>query len=238
MTKCKIYAHRGLSGRLPENTIIAFEAAMRSVADGIELDVQLSKDGVPVVIHDETLERLSNYSGYVKDYNLQELKKIDIGSWFDKKYGKETIPTLEEYLFLVKEWSGITNIELKNSIVDYPGMEEKVSELLKKTKLEDKVLISGFNWASLEKFKAISPNVKIGVLYNKGAAITTSECIKLGAYSVHPNQNDVTAELVRNFAEIRIPVITYTVNSKERLMELVKMGVSGIFTDYADELAL
>ena len=126
MKQAKIFAHRGASGYAPENTLEAFALAQQQGADGIELDVQLSKDGVPVVFHDESLKRVSGHAGMIKDFTLEELKRIPVSNGF-AQYPEARIPTLEEALNLVKPGSMEINIELKTGIFWYPEIEEKTA---------------------------------------------------------------------------------------------------------------
>ena len=128
-------AHRGYSGKFDENTMIAFRKAIEYRADGIETDVQLSKDNVPVIIHDETLDRTTDGRGYVKDYTLAELKR------FRTKSGEE-IPTLKELLELVVDSNlEVLNLELKNSIFPYEGLEEKVLKMIYNYNLKERIII-------------------------------------------------------------------------------------------------
>ena len=129
----KLFAHRGVSGEAPENTLAALKAAAESGAHGIELDVQLTKDAQIVVIHDETIDRTTNGTGYVKDMTWEQLRTYDAGSWFHPSFKGESIPSLEEVLDVVTAHheSMIINIELKNDQIDYPQLEEKVLDLLK-----------------------------------------------------------------------------------------------------------
>jgi hypothetical protein len=121
MPKPLIIAHRGASAYAPENTLAAFKKAIDLGADGIELDVHLSKDGEVVVIHDRTIDRTSNGKGQVAEMSLKELKALDFGSWFSDEYQKESIPLLREVLELLKDWNGLLNIELKqNGLERYP----------------------------------------------------------------------------------------------------------------------
>ena len=141
----EIFAHRGASGYAPENTMDAFKLAVKQGAEGIELDVQLSKDGIPVVIHDETIDRVTNGHGYVKDYTLEELKNFTIMKGKYQEYEHSKIPTLEEVLVYAKKENLTVNIELKTGIYWYPEIEEKTVDLVKKTKMEDLVIYSSFN---------------------------------------------------------------------------------------------
>ena len=130
MNRTEVFAHRGASGYAPENTLEAFQLAIKQGADGIELDVQLSKDGVPVVIHDETVDRVTGQTGFVKDFTLQELKDMVVLGERFTAYPDARIPTLREVLDAVRP-SGIeVNIELKTGIIWYPEIEKKVAAIV------------------------------------------------------------------------------------------------------------
>lgn len=183
----KIWAHRGCSQRYPENTLLAFEkAADLKELVGIELDVQLTKDGEIVVIHDERVDRITDGIGYVRDYTLTELKKLKISAG-TKRY--ETIPTMEEVLDLLENRirAGFKlNIELKNSIYPYKGIEEKITELIEKRVGEESVLYSSFYALCLNRVKKLAPKAEIGVLDHK-----VSDCLfkvkgGCGADALHP----------------------------------------------------
>lgn len=183
----KIWAHRGCSQRYPENTLLAFEkAAKLDGLAGIELDIQLTKDGELVVIHDERVDRTTEGIGCVKEYTLSELKKLHI---YADSNPSQVIPTMIEVFDLLQERikDGLKiNIELKNSIYPYEGMEEKIVELVGRYGLEDKVVYSSFNALSLEKIHALDSQAEIGILDTK-----VSDCLyKLkggcGAQALHP----------------------------------------------------
>ena len=125
-----IYAHRGFSALYPENTMLAFRKAAMAGADGIELDVHLSKDGEVMIIHDEKLGRTCGLDGVVSDYTRTELEKINAGKTKDERFGFTPIPSLDEYLEFAKEEGIVTNIELKTAPVSYPDIEEKVLALV------------------------------------------------------------------------------------------------------------
>lgn len=182
----KIWAHRGCSQRYPENTLLAFEKATE-VANltGIELDIQLAKDGQLVVIHDERVDRTTEGIGFVKDYTLPELKKLHI---YAGEYPSQTIPTMEEVLDLTEQRckTGMKlNIELKTNVYAYPGIEEKIVELIYKKGLQENIVYSSFYTLSLEKIRQLDSRAEIGILDNR-----VSECMfKLkgcGANALHP----------------------------------------------------
>ncbi len=201
----KIWAHRGCSYQYPENTLPAFEAACKlpGIA-GIELDIQLTKDGQIVVFHDETLDRLMDTSGNLRDYSLSELKQMGFKSWENgKRIQGETvdeipsIPTMEEVLELVRPYaqkSGIRiNIELKNSMVPYEGMEEKILDMVKRFGMEPYVLYSSFSGESLRKLKGLDNTIETGILQ-----WDVKECLHLAQNlqvdALHPNVDSVTED--------------------------------------------
>ena len=159
--KTKVWAHRGASGYAPENTLDAFQKAVEMGADGIELDVQMTKDGELVVIHDETIDRVSNGKGWVKDYTYEELKKFN----FNKthlEYTKEEIPTLEQVYLLIKPTNLTINVEIKTGIVFYPGIEGRVLELTERLGMKERVIYSSFNHYTIRKIKESDSQAKTG----------------------------------------------------------------------------
>lgn len=198
----KIWAHRGCSQIYPENTLLAFEkAAAISGLEGIELDIQLTKDGELVVIHDERVDRTTEGIGFVREYTLAQLKRLHI--YADVNPSQE-IPTMKEVLELLapsmREGLRI-NIELKNSVYPYEGMEEKIVELIDTYGLQKNIVYSSFNALSLEKIHMIEPQTEIGILDRK-----VSDCLyKLkggcGAQALHPYWQafDLQAERLQGY---------------------------------------
>ena len=139
------------SGKYPENTMLAFQKAYEAGCDGIELDVHLTKDNVMVIIHDEDIKRTTNGSGLVKDFTFEELRKFDASASFVGQYGFNPIPSFEEYVAWVKDLDIITNIEIKNGVYYYEGLEEALIDIVRKNHLEDKIIFSSFNNASVMK---------------------------------------------------------------------------------------
>ena len=135
----KVYAHRGYSGKYPENTMLAFRKAAETGCDGIELDVQLTKDGKIVVIHDETVDRTTTGTGRVKDYTYEELIKLDAAKLFGGKYGFCPIPSFEEYCQWAAGQDLVTNIEIKTGVYYYEGLEEKTVESRDEKQLDEKI---------------------------------------------------------------------------------------------------
>lgn len=230
-------AHRGYSGRFDENTILAFKKAIEYNADGIETDVQLSKDGIPVIIHDETLDRTTNGSGWVKDYTLVQLKE------FFTPMG-EKIPTLEELLSLVsKSDIKVLNLELKNSIIEYKGLEEKVLSLIEKYKIKSKVIISSFNHMSLIKIRNIEnvqgqkSKIKLGALTNSTLANVDKYLKEIDVECYHPYYKSI---LNQDYSSVivnaGIEINPYTVNTEEDFEAVIKSGVTCIITNEVEKL--
>lgn len=232
-------AHRGASAYAPENTMAAFEKAVEMGADYIEVDVQMSRDGVPVIFHDDTLERTTNGEGSLSVYTLEELKSLDAGSWFDKEFAGETIPTLDEVL---AAYGGRIKIlvELKSPEL-YPGIEEKVVEALKKHHLvnpgSDDIIIQSFNHASVMKSKQLLPEIPHGVLVGKDwKNVSDRQLEEFASYAdyFHPNLNIVTSELVDRVHQTGMTINPYTITKKSEAKKLYDLGVDGLITDYPE----
>lgn len=199
----KIWAHRGCSQRYPENTLLAFEKAISlEKLTGIELDIQLSKDGHLVVIHDERVDRTTEAIGFVRDYTLAELKKLHI---YADDNPIQTIPTMEEVLDLLETRlkSGLKlNIELKNSIYPYEGMEEKIVELVHRKGMQDSIVYSTFYAKSLARLKKLDEKSELGILDMKASDCFFKAKGGCGAVALHPYWKaiDLTKEELKGYA--------------------------------------
>jgi len=232
--KTKVWAHRGASAYAPENTIAAFELAMKQGADGIELDVQLSKDGELVVIHDETIHRVSNGTGHVKDYTLEELKKFNYNKVFPQ-YERADIPTLQEVYELIYPTKLTINVELKTSIVFYEGIEEKLIKLSKKMDMENRILYSSFNHYSLMKLKEIAPETKIGILFANEFINIPEYGVNIGAYALHPALYALQVPgFIKECKDKKLALHVWTVDEEEQMKLLVGNEVGAIITNKPD----
>ncbi len=231
----RVFAHRGYSGRYPENTMEAFRGAYEAGADGIELDVQLSKDGQIVIIHDETLDRTTTGKGYVKDHTLAELKLLDAS------YGRGAeirIPGFEEYCEWVKDTQLVTNVELKTSIVYYKDIEEKTAEMVKAFHLEDRVIFSSFNHLSVVRMKQLLPECPVGALVEHDDLQNAGYyCRKYGFEYYHPDGSLFTKENAENCREHGVGVNVWTVNDLKMYENMREWGVDGVITNYPKYLA-
>jgi len=231
------FAHRGASGYAPENTMAAFVKAVQLGANAIETDVQMTKDGQLVLIHDETLRRTAGIDGWVKDYTLAELKELDFGGWYGESYRDERIPTLGELLDFAKEHDLYLNVELKNGVVPYPELELRTAELIRKAGMIDRVIISSFNHYSLVLMKQLAPDIQTAILYMEGLYEPWAYAKRVGASALHPIYLAVTKEWVTQAREAGIRYHPFTVNGEAEMAALLQAGVDGIITDYPDRLA-
>lgn len=229
-----IFAHRGASAYAPENTRAAFQKALDLQAGGIELDVHLTLDDWLVVTHDEKIDRTSNGSGWIKDMTLDELKKMDFGSWFSSDFAGEKIMTLEEVLIFLQGWEGILNIELKSGPIFYEGIEAKVIQLLHQYNMVEHSIISSFNHYSLHTVKELDSKIKIGLLYTAGLFEPWEYAKTLGAEAIHPHYYSIQPPIVKGCKEHGIMMNPYTVDKPEYIRLLTLAGVDGIITNVPD----
>lgn len=236
-----VIAHRGASAYYPENTMAAFKGAVEMNSEMIELDVMLSKDGIPVVFHDAILDDHTDGTGKLEDYTLSELRELDAGSWFDPSFAGEKIPTLKEVLAFASGKIAL-NIEIKTEAVsDNPGggVEEKSLELVRKYGMEDHVLFSSFDYRSIAHIKALDPDMPAAILYEKSqsAKRLPSELLsRYGADAFNCSYRELNTKRYRDIRKNNIPVFIYTVDKPSQMRKLLKMNVTGIFTNKPDVL--
>ena len=232
----KVFAHRGASGYAPENTIVAIKKAIEMKADGIEIDIQLTKDGKIVVMHDWKVDRTTTGRGYVYELDYDYIKTLDAGQWFTKDFIGETVPTLEEVLDILPK-DMMLNIEIKDTARHHTNIEEKMLEVLKKypDKFEN-IIVSSFHHDKIKKRQKLEPKLKLALL-------TDSEFIEiekylssngLSSYSYHPEINLISKEDVEKLHDSGVKIFVWTVNKEEDLNYLVKLGVDGVITNYPD----
>ena len=232
--KTLIWAHRGASGYAPENTIPAFKLACLQRADGIELDIHLTKDGHLVVAHDETIDRCSNGTGRIADKTLKELLKYDFSNHMSD-YHNTRIPTLEEVLLQAKGSGMTVNIEIKTGVVDYKGIEEKALNMVHKLGMSKRVIFSSFNHFSLQKLKQIDNTMPIGLLYSEGMVDPHIYAQYIGAQAIHPFYYNLAAPCIKKkCSESGILINPWTVDSEEHLGWMFKEGVNAVITNYPD----
>lgn len=229
----KVYAHRGYSGKYPENTMLAFQEASLTGCDGIELDVQLTKDGQVVIIHDETLDRTTDGTGFVRDYTLEELKRFNAAASWNGVHGFQAIPSFEEYCQWVQPLALVTDIEIKSGNYYYEGLEEKTLALIWKYGLERKVFFSSFNHLSIALLRHLAPGIPCGALIRKtGLGNAGHFCERFGFQYCHPSWEGLTREDVENCREHGVAVNVWTVADMGVLENLNEWNCEGVITNY------
>lgn len=228
-----LFAHRGASAYAPENTLAAFELALRQEADAVELDAKLCADGSVVVIHDQTVKRTTDGNGRVAQLSLAQLKELDAGSHFDPAFRGERIPSLDEVLESLGKRTFI-NIELTNYASVLDDLPIKTAQLVQRHNLAGSVMFSSFNPVALLRARRQLPQVPIALLALPGGSgtLARSGLGRLLFYqALHPEKGDVTPELVSTSHRRGCLVNVYTVNLAEDMQQLFSMQVDGIFTD-------
>lgn len=236
-----VIAHRGASFYAPENTHSAFKLAIEMKAEMIELDVSLSKDGVPVVVHDETVDRTTNGKGLVSNFTLRELKNLETGSWFSDKYSGEPFPTLSEVLDYTKDKISV-NIEIKTEAVTdelKDGIIEKALHIVEKAGVGDQVIFSSFDYRVMEHLEKLAPEMPKAILYEKSQSgdMKPSELVakyKVNAFNCSHRQ--LSDEWIEDLKTNNIPFFIYTVNDEKLMKTIIEKGATGIFSDKPDLL--
>jgi glycerophosphoryl diester phosphodiesterase len=216
-------AHRGWSSRAPENTMAAIRLAIADPdVEWIEIDVQLSKDHIPVVIHDYTLRRTTNGKGDVKSKTAAELMSLDAGNWFSQKYQGETIPTLEQVL---KEAVGYCklNIELKTDGIRYPMIEEKVLACIQAYHAEKEVVITSFHEGSLFRMRKLSSQIRTGLIIDNWRNTLPKELKELGSDFLSIGYSRLNKERVELLKSAEIQVMAWTINEKRAIRKVAEL---------------
>lgn len=230
----KVWGHRGASGYAPENTLEAFALAASQGADGVELDVHLTRDGEVVVTHDEEISRVSSGSGLVRELTLSELKRLSFNRTHPECEGAR-IPTLREVYELLLPLGLTVNVELKNSRYLYPGLEEACIDLAARMGMTDRVLYSSFNHYSLRRVMEIDPSLPCGLLYDATLIAPWDYARALGAKALHPHYSALVYEDSCEAAHRRgVLVHPWTVNAQADMRLCLARGADAIITNYPD----
>ncbi len=230
--------HRGASAYAPENTLAAFNLALDMGADGVELDVTLTKDGVPVIIHDDTVDRTTDGHGPIQQMTLAQVKCLDAGSKFDPKFAGERIPTLAQALKGVGQ-RGIVNIELKGMSKKDDGLEKAVLAVIEDCRMADRVLLSSFNPFALRRMAALDPRLPRGLLYGSDQSIYYRRAWLrplARPTALHPQSTMIDRPFMLWARGKGYEVNTWTVNEPEEMQRLFRLGVNGFITNKPDVL--
>jgi glycerophosphoryl diester phosphodiesterase len=226
-----VFGHRGASYDAPENTLAAFRLAQEFGADGIELDTSLSRDGVPVVIHDLILDKTTNGTGLVRNLDLKQIRLLDAGSKFSVQFNGEQVPTLDE-VFATLDNKVLLNIELKSVTLRADGLEQAVLDVIRHHKAEQRVIVSSFNPFALRCFRALAADVPIGFLYSPAEpAYLRWLMIGLRYEAQHPQQTMIDSKYMRWAKRRGYRVNAWTVDDPLRITQLRDLGVDGIITN-------
>lgn len=231
LTPPYIFAHRGASAYAPENTLSAFELAVKQGAQAIEFDVKLTSDRQVVIHHDRTLDRTTNGAGEIWKMPLAALRELDAGKWFSAEFHGEKIPTLDETFAAVGQKIFI-NVELTNYATPSDGLVDEVVKLVRKHNLETRIMFSSFSAWNLGRAKRLLPTVPCGYLLDGGAPLKKrleGKFIKLEAE--HPWLEDATPETVTKAHRTGRRMHVWTINAADEMRRMRSMNVDGIFTD-------
>ncbi|MFQ3854110.1 glycerophosphodiester phosphodiesterase [Staphylococcus parequorum] len=237
--KLILVAHRGIATYFPENTMIAFKAALISNIDILEIDIHRTLDNQLVVIHDDSIDRTSNGSGKIKDMTLAALQQFDYGITKDKQFEGETLPTLDEVIKLIQDYPQKLLIELKQP-QNYPEIENELIDALNAWNLpKNKVIIQSFNQKSMKKIFDMNEGYELGVLISKKKywyKLPPFKSIAAYANYVNPNYALVTEKFLKSAHQYRLSVMPYTVNEHEQAKSLQKLGVDGLISDNQNDI--
>lgn len=236
----KIIAHRGASGKYPQNTMLAFRKAFEEGADMIETDVRKTKDGKLVILHDNHFGNVSDLpktSPIVTENNYDDIKDIDISSKYHPELPVQHIPLLSDLLEFVKETGIEVNIEIKPNPYRDDGMEYDIHDMVTRYGVQDKILYSSFDHIMLDNIKRKDPTAKIALLYSNAIYNVWDYALGIKADAVHPEcKLELLKGDTKKCLDAGIDVNVWTVNSVHDAAELVKRGVTGLITNFPKEI--
>jgi len=241
-----IIAHRGASSHAPENTLAAFRAAIDSGADGVEFDVQLAADGVPVVIHDTTLKRTAGVNERVADLNSKQLSETDVGSWFNKRFpqkarfefASETVPTLEQVLDLFSDTNATIYIELKCDLQNYKPLAKSVCDILRSHDTQSRVIAMSFRLAVIPEVLRSLPQVKTAALFEPSVQIILRRrkymialAREFGADEIALHYTLATPNICELASQAQLPVAVWTVDNPKWLARCNARDIKALITN-------
>jgi glycerophosphoryl diester phosphodiesterase len=229
-----IIGHRGASGHAPENTLAAFEQAVELGAGFIETDLHLTRDAHFVAIHDRTLERTTNGHGAVRDFTLAQLRDLEAGLWYDRKYMGERIPTIEEILAFARNHDIVVYLELKYEAAW--GMHHALVGALRNPEDAARTVVISFDAGTLADLRKLDATIMTGVLVEEARADLVKASVDAGARQLCPRSTLVTSALVDEAHRSDLHIATWTVNDPEEMRAVIAAGVDGVMTDFPDRL--
>ena len=226
-----ITGHRGAAGYAPENTLSAIKKGLALGVDRIEIDVQQSKDGVVILMHDKTLKRTTNGKGYIRNKTWAELSQLVAPAEFAATFPNEKIPTLEEALLLINGKAQFV-IEIKDGNSYYPNIEQHIVDLIHQYNAHKWCIIHSFNDAALEKIHELDATLPLHKLFVSGLGKDLKKWDYVQEFSV--NEHFVSKKMIEKVHALGKKINVWTVNDKAKMQELITMGVDGIITNFPD----
>ncbi|MGI6367185.1 MAG: glycerophosphodiester phosphodiesterase [Anaerolineae bacterium] len=229
-----VMAHRGAKDTAPENTIAAFERAISLGADAVEMDIVRCASGEIVVLHDDTVDRTSNGSGHISSLRLEQLRRLDAGSWFDPAFAGERIPTLQEVLDAIGGRIRL-NIEIKRQVVGAQPMEAELAALLRERKLVSDTIVSSFVPGALGRLRRVAPEIPRALLYAPQMPLPLRHAwprFWLAPQALHPYYGLLDATYVSRAHKAGYRVNVWTVNEAQDMAQLARVGVDALITDH------
>jgi glycerophosphoryl diester phosphodiesterase len=234
-----VIAHRGAAGEAPENTIEAFELAWHQGADGVEFDVQLSSDDVPVVIHDSCLNRTTSGCGQVRDHSARALGRLDAGSWFNERYPSKAqprniglrIPLLSEALDWVRDRNCRAFVEIKGDGSAYPGIEAKVVKEISRASVTDQTTVISFDLPILKRCRQLDRNIALGIDFSRPIH-ALAKARSISAASLHPHWMFVSPRFIDCVHRAGLEILVWGVEVEEPTQQLMTSGIDGLMTDH------
>lgn len=223
-----IYAHRGASGYAPENTLAAFDRALEMRSDGIETDVQATRDGVLVLLHDRTVDRTTDGAGAVADMTFAELQRLDAGSRFDAKFTGERVPRLDDFL---ARYAGRTRFWLE---IKAPGIEAAIAAMVQARGLAADVQFSSFNFGALRELHRIWPQADSAFLTRTIQESTIADCRSVGVGSISLSAANINDETLAQVHAAGLELRAWGLEDRETVQRLIALGVAGMTLNWPD----
>jgi glycerophosphoryl diester phosphodiesterase len=229
-----IIGHRGASAVAPENTMAAFREAIAVGADGIEFDVRLARDGVPVVIHDSSLRRTGGLNKRVADLSSQEISKVDVGSWFAPRFTNESVPSLSELFTLFQSNNASLYLEMKcDSPAEYKPLAEACCQMIEEYSFKERVVVECFQLAALQILKEIDSEIKTAALFDR---VFTDQSVitratQIGAMAVALHHRLARRELVEKSKQVGLHVAVWTVDDPAWVQIARDIGIDALITN-------
>jgi len=240
----QVVAHRGASGWAPETTPASYRLALEMKADYLELDVQMTKDGEIVAIHDALVDRTTNGKGAIGEITLAQLKELDAGSWFNRTYPEKAsrefagqrVPTLQEVIDLAKNSGAGLYIETKNPELYPPNFEAMLLDIVRRNGFEKRVMVQSFNGRSVQKVKELDAGIPTALLIEISKGDPVDDTLAAGANELAIEYKQLTPEILSKAQKRGLTVAVWTVDEEEDLRRMIHLGVQRIITNYPDRL--